>query len=312
MYVAVIVISAVLVLVCAAAFVAIIWFERNATELKRVFINRMVSSASYSILAWLALVQVPEVLKPALGPWPVSVCGLHLLLRNAILVQVVLFYDALVAVRYLSIFVMADPLSFDNDFWTAFANAFVVVFSLITQAAYVMLPGGQPLDLVLCSGQSPARHATAAGVKVNWQLIAILGASFVLHVGANLRIKVYKIRHKTPCCNVTAAQETEKRSAGISAVEKLVISDCVANFFILVAIVAVGALTVHIDGLDPEESRHGAKLFVVVFGRFFAPFLFIGTVAGMYFTRNRPLREAVIRKIRNKFADPDTVAAARW
>ncbi len=39
----------------------IIWFERFGSDMKRIFINRMVSSVCWSFFAWIFFTQIPGV-----------------------------------------------------------------------------------------------------------------------------------------------------------------------------------------------------------------------------------------------------------
>jgi len=240
--------SLVMIPVQLFAFFGLIWYEHNASDLTRVFINRMVTSVSWSAMAWIVLVQTPEMLRHIFGPFPVLLCRVQFVAKNATLIQIVLFYDAMVVVRYLSIFVLKNPLEFQNEFWTFFVNVAVVFFSLASQTVYLLLPGTEPLQTKICSGQLEADSSPA---KVNWQFLVVMVGSLCLHVGANGRIKAYKIRQNMRC--FAAERLSRGKDAAVSIVETLVISDCIANLFILVALVATGVLTLYVDQLDPAK-----------------------------------------------------------
>ena len=292
--------SFVLILILALAFSGIIWFEQNGSDLRRIFINRIVSSACWSILVWLTIVQMLDVARYFFHTFPDFVCRFHLVLKNAVLIQIVLFYDALVLVRYLSIFWLKSPLTFQNEFWFLIVNIWVVSFSLLSQAVFVFLPGRQPLNYYLCKGPLEEHsNIYETKSKVNWQLVAILSFSLVLHIAANMRIKLFKMKHSRQARQCQLSTITKYKASAVEVIEQVVISDCIANVCILIAIVASGAFTIYVDVTDPEKSE--ANIFLLYFYHFVAPFLFTGTISLLYYTRNRPLRIGIFREIENRF-----------
>lgn len=294
----------VVILVHLAAFYGIIWYEHNASDLKRLFINRMVTSASVSIMVWIVAVQIPEMLQHVAGPFPVWFCRLHVVLKNATLIQIVLFYDALVIVRYLSIFVLKNPLSFQNEFWTFFVDVFVVIFSFASQTVNLFTSGTDPLQVKVCSGRL---EPNVAAVNLNWQLMVILLTSLVIHIAANLRIKIFKVRQNVKCWAIANSVRNSSKMNAVAVVENLVISDCIANFCILVAIVLTGTLTLAVDDIDPTKAREYPEIAVIYFDHFVAPFILTTTIIVLYFTRHPPLAASLRRQLRNLVFGPDQV-----
>jgi hypothetical protein len=294
-------VSFLLIFILVLAFSGIIWFEQNGSDLRRIFINRIVSSACWSILVWLIIVHTIDMARYLFVTFPDFVCLLHLVLKNAILIQIVLFYDALVLVRYLSIFCLKSPLTFQNEFWFLIVNIWVVTFSILSQVVFLLLPGRQPLNYYLCTGPSEGSpEILHSNAKVNWQLVAILSSSLVLHIAANMRIKLFKMKHsrQTKQCQLSTITKYKQKSA-VAVIEQVVISDCIANVCILIALVSSGAFTIYVDVMSPENSEE--NIFLLYFYHFIAPFLFTGTIAVLYYTRNRPLRIAIFRELKNEF-----------
>lgn len=294
-------VSFVLILILVLAFSGIIWFEQNGSDLRRIFINMIVSSASWSILVWLTVVQMIDVTRYFFVKFPDFVCLIHLVLKNAILIQIVLYYDALVLVRYLSIFWLKSPLTFQNEFWFVIVNIWVVSFSLLSQAVFVFLPGRQPLNYYLCKGPTEDSDINQSKAKVNWQLVAILSSSLVLHIAANMRIKLFKMKHSRQTKQCQLSVIPKYKQSAVEVIEQVVISDCIANVCILIAIVASGAFTIYVDITDPEKS--GENIFLLYFYHFVAPFLFTGTISLLYYTRNPPLRVYIFREIKNQIVN---------
>ena len=270
-----------------AAFVLIIRYEQSCSDLRRVFTNRMVSSACWSSITWLIVGHVPELIRLLMGSYPASICRIHFVLKNAALLQVVLFYDAMVVVRYLLIFVMKNPFGFQNEFWSFFVNVSVVTFSCISPTVHLLLPGKDPLQVNLCAGLVDDDSSLAA--KLNWQFLLIMAASLCVHVGANGKIKIFKMRQNMPCVNV------DRLTRGKRIIEQLVISDCIANFFILVGLVATAAVTFSVDLIDPRATQNFPANVVVLCHLLLTPFVFPTTITATYFFRHRPLFEATLR-----------------
>jgi hypothetical protein len=119
-----------LTVITVLATSGIIWFERFGSDLRRIFINRMVSSVCWSILAWFLFIQIPDLTMYFYRPFPEVFCFVHLILRNIIVSQILLFFDAIIVVRYVLIFWLKNPLSFHDDFWYRFVNIWVVIYRL--------------------------------------------------------------------------------------------------------------------------------------------------------------------------------------
>jgi hypothetical protein len=117
-----------LTLITVLATSGIIWFERFGSDLRRIFINRMVSSVCWSILAWFLFIQIPDLTMYFYRPFPEAFCFVHLILRNIIVSQILLFFDVIIVVRYILIFWLKNPLSFHDDFWFRFVNIWVVLY----------------------------------------------------------------------------------------------------------------------------------------------------------------------------------------
>jgi hypothetical protein len=106
----------------------IIWFEQFGSDLKRFFINKMVSSICWSVIALLILVQILQIIFYLYLPFPELFCMLYIVYMNAIQIQLILFSNAIIIFRYMSIFWLRNPMSFKDDFWCFFVNTWVVFY----------------------------------------------------------------------------------------------------------------------------------------------------------------------------------------
>ena len=61
--------------------------------------------------------QIPELARYALGPLPESVCFFHFTMKNMTSVQLIVFFDCIIAARYVYIFWLKNPVAFKDEFW---------------------------------------------------------------------------------------------------------------------------------------------------------------------------------------------------
>ena len=123
-----IVISIHLSLMSILTSIGIIWFERFGSDLKRICINRIISSVSWATLAWYILVQPADIFIYFYRPLPEWYCFFKLMLQNALVLQYILFYNSIIVIRYIFIFCLKNPENFQDDFWYRFINIWIVAF----------------------------------------------------------------------------------------------------------------------------------------------------------------------------------------
>ena len=122
-----VILSIILTLCTSLSLFGIIWFERFGSDLKRMFINRAVSSLCWTILVYFTIIQVSDILFYFDIPFPKLYCYTYLMLRNAFTIQVILHLDSIIVIRYIFIFWLKNPMNFQDDFWCVFINLWVVV-----------------------------------------------------------------------------------------------------------------------------------------------------------------------------------------
>ncbi len=137
-------------------FVSMIWFDWYGSDMKRIFVHRLVSSLAFTAMGQLNLVQIPEILQYVTGPLPNWFCFWQYVLKNSIAMQEILYLDIITLVRYMFIFSIKNPATFQDEFWNFFINILVVSFSFLSQAIFVSLPGRQPLTYYFCTGDIPS------------------------------------------------------------------------------------------------------------------------------------------------------------
>jgi hypothetical protein len=87
-----------------------------------------IESRCLLLLLRYTLIQTSDIVLYFYRPLPEFTCFANLVLRNAFMVQAILFLDSIVVARYIAIFWMKDPENFKDDFWFRFVNYWVVIY----------------------------------------------------------------------------------------------------------------------------------------------------------------------------------------
>ena len=80
--------------------------------------------------------QMTDIIRHAWGPLPQWVCLVQAIVKSTTSSDFLLFYDAIIVVRFVYIFVLKNPAAFADDFWCFFINVAVKSFSVIFQSIW--------------------------------------------------------------------------------------------------------------------------------------------------------------------------------
>ena len=125
------IISVILSVLCILGYFGIVWFERFGSDLKRICINRIISSLCWTTILWYILVQPFQIFLVFYRPLPDIFCFCLLLVKLTLLMQTILFYDSIIIVKFILIFCLKSPQNFRDDFWYCFINLVITIFRLI-------------------------------------------------------------------------------------------------------------------------------------------------------------------------------------
>ena len=150
----------------------------------RTLINQLVSSLYWVGILWNLIMQPLTLLQYMIGPlhFPL-LCGLDTVLRNALCMHGLLLLDSIIIVRIIFVYFLKNPTALNDKFWILFINLALSLFSFATQALYVLLPGKNPINYLMCTGNYPV-DVWYQPVKVNWSLLLVGLFSIFLHFTA--------------------------------------------------------------------------------------------------------------------------------
>ena len=95
---------------------------------KYIILNKIVASLNWVSIAWFLLIQPTDMLLYFYKPLPDWYCNIIYILRNSLILLSVIYTDLILIVKYIFIFWMKNPLSFQDDFWYLFVNIWVVFY----------------------------------------------------------------------------------------------------------------------------------------------------------------------------------------
>jgi len=260
----------------------IIWYERYGSDSKRILINRLVTSICWTGIEFYVLVLPMEIARYIFGPLPETLCMFHLMLKNIITFQTVLFCDGVSAARYLFIFYLKNPSEFQDEFWHIFINIWIVFFGLLSQFVFVYLPGRQPLNFYICTGLDPHIAEADLAVKKNFVFNVILLLSIFLQA---------KVAHKF----ITHRMKMDSLSsyAYIDNFRKENFYDFLICLTFLAITVIYGYLLVSINYLEPALLNDYPNYLLMYALNFGFPLFSCSAFSVLFYAKNHHMRSTL-------------------
>ncbi len=170
-------------------------------------------------------------------------------------------------------------------------NLRFVISSLISQTAYVSLPGRQPFNYYFCSNK--IRHSdlmSGVEVKNNWSLIGLQAFSVLLHVFVKIRINLFKNKQKKSWTNVKAN--------GMSVINRQTIANTGTNAFNTFLFFSTGLISIPVNKMKLESANEFPNYLFLYFVHLIHPALLCSTLTFAYFLTHSPLRKTIYSEIR--------------
>lgn len=181
-----IVFSSITLIILPPFLLGIVWFEKYGSDHKRTLINMLVSSICWTALQCGVIVQTTDIIRHTFGPLPRWICLLQAIVRSSTTSDFLLFYDAIIIVRFVYIFVLKNPAGFSDSFWCLFINICVKSFSVFFQTIWHLTASRQPIGFYVCTGFDPSSDDRNP-IKV-YGVVEIF--SLVVHLFVFCRIQV--------------------------------------------------------------------------------------------------------------------------
>jgi hypothetical protein len=170
---------------------SVIWFDKFGSDKKRTILNLLSCRSVYIGIMFIFFVQIPEIARYIYGPLPSFICFGQQVLRTTLVIIIVLFADAMAALRYIFIFWIKNPAAFHDDFWCSFISSWIYGFCTMFCGSWYYRQNYQTFGFYICTGQD----SKALLNNTNVGTTSLLVLSFMFNAFAYIKIYIYK---KTP------------------------------------------------------------------------------------------------------------------
>jgi len=262
----------------------IIWFEKFGSDKKRTLINMLVSSICWTAIQYGFLVFSLDIMRYLLGKLPQPLCFIQAVLRSSVSSDFILFYDAIIFVRFIYIFVLKNPAALCDEFWSKFLNISIKSCSLLFQSVWHLTAKRQPIGFYICTGSSPLlddqNPVKALGI--------IELFSVVLHIITILPIQLFK-QHRQ------VGPETRGsflKRLFLTEVETQTLLSITANVVIFLFMCLTAFNVAVLNKLEPSSLNSYPYDHLYYFAFFISPLMFTSLSVLLYFLSNKALRKA--------------------
>ena len=267
----------------------IIWFEHFGSDQKRILTNKRLSSVCWTWIFGMTVCFV-DVLRYLVGPFPKSLCMVLVIAKNVAKTQVVLFFDAIVIVRFIFIFCLKNPGRVNDDFWSVFANCWISGMSVAVNFVVYSLPIRQPVHFYVCADLDP-RPFSAHPLKVP----AVLEVSSVaLHLILKLSIIAFKPKFGPSVDNHPRTRCI--KGEFLASLEQQSIADFTSNILAMICLTLLSLYSILTNSLIKPEINEYPNYLYLYFLQFVFPCLVSFLIPTVHYLRSPQLRKTVMRE----------------
>jgi hypothetical protein len=288
---------------------SIIWYEHFGIDAKQTLINKFLSSACWTCLQFIVFVQIPDLGRYLIGPFPESVCLFQFVMKNTTSLQILIFFDGIIVARYFYVFRLKNPAAFQDEFWHRFLNIWTASFSFISQSAFVYLPGRQPLNYYICTGKISSEDLETP-LKIN-RILGLTGVTSVL-VHIVIAAKIYRFKHKVGITEEDLVVEScGRRSNFVKSLEKQSLTDMTTTLFNFIGVAATVTLLSKMYSINPVEVNLYPNYLYVYLLHLVSPLVSMLTLSILYYARNASMRRTMFREAKG-FLNFQTKRDENW
>jgi len=270
----------------------IVWYERFGSDLRRTLLNQLVASLCWNIIFQNLATQPMEVFLTLYGPLDPWFCFIHAVLKFSCFFHwvVIIFFMALV--KYLSIFLLQNPMSIKSEFWYLVINLVTVILCVLSQLVYYAMPGRKPNNYYVCIGEDPS-HLEHQRVLRNIPITLTIVVTFIFQPFTLIKIKLYERRAKSR----VGPQDTR---ASQRPVQQAMLVGLKSMSLILVLFVLMVAVYSIINFAPAKELNSKPWLMVIHFFHHGIELVLNSTIIAVFCLKSKHLR-ASIKQILMKF-----------
>jgi len=229
------------------------------------FISRLFTSIVWTGIQLYLLVVPIDIIRYIFGPLPRILCLAHIVSKNMINIQAVLFWDAVTSARYLFVFHLKNPFVF------------------------IYLPGQQPINFYICAGLNPQTaiaEPDEAAPKKNHILNILLVLSMFLQLAVAFKFIIHRMK-----------MDSASSYAYIESFKKDNLFDFLISSFFVSAAFSYGYLVVAIQTVPPETLNEHPNYMLMYGLHFWFPIGSCLIFVVLFYTKNKQMRETLFNEL---------------
>jgi len=267
----------------------IIWFEHNGPDTRRTLVNRLVSPICTVTIVYFIGPQSIDFFRYFYGPYPHGFCYFNLFAKNVLTVMNMFFFTFITLSRYVSIFVLKNPLGYYDDFWSRLICLLVTFASICIQLVLDFLPGKHPVNYFVCTGKNPALDTNMEkNIIRNHSMFGGCFMVIIIYVFVQIRILLFK----------RTANEGNKIFGNACSPDLKPMTDYLVIVSYIIFLILHMILLLKIQSLDMTKMDvYPNYIFLYYLHLWLIP-NFSLMLTSVYFARNRHLREMLLKEIR--------------
>jgi len=184
--------------------------------------------------------------------------------------QAVFNLEAIVVTRYAFVYWLHNPVALNDDFFCFFLNAVAVILSFLSQIAYVIFPGRNPLVYYICVGKFPLNEIGLKDpVKPNLPVFAMLGLSCCTHIFTAYKLRQAKIKKSKVAPTIDNGDNPAKVFNVLT--DKNTLANFTSNIISLTLLVCAYVIAFTMNKMEPEDVNKFPNYVFVYFWHHWMP-----------------------------------------
>lgn len=236
-----------------------------------------------TVLMYAFLVQTVDIVRFLVGPLPMNLCFVQVILRNTTSSNMMLLSNATMIMKYLYAFRIKNPARFEDEFWARFITIWTLLFSFIYHVR-------QPIGFYICVGEAPPvkdfTHSTFFGIFVI--------VSSLLHIIILITVTIKQ--RKVSIGPLT--YQAFYRQISLSDIEKRSLSNMLILVFNVVAIFISINVFSEINRVDPILLNSTPYSYFVTYAYLVSPGLLALVSLSFFYGTYKQLRKAVWNELK--------------
>ena len=164
----------------------------------------------------------------------------QMLLKNFTVFNVALMTINITAAKFVSIFLVKNPLGIKSGFWCLSLNLFSTLCPILTEVGFIALPGRNPIQFYVCLGSFP-ESMSSSPTKKNYPISTAIVLSLVWYVFVFVSAKFVK-KPTEASCNILAVDSQAKPLLNLETIGQSVLT-----------LVPVSVIYVTLNYVEPQK-----------------------------------------------------------